>query len=268
MKLKNKTIAIIGGGNLGMAIAQGLSAAGLLQHNKLIITRRRWPQSAVSPRLQGQVTHTTDNRQAVATADIVLLCVQPQQLVDVLAGVGQELSGKTIVSTLTGVTLAQLHAQIPGAGLMVRAMPNTALAVRMSMTCLSSRAGRAQLAAIEEIFAALGKTIVIDDDLMQAATVLAASGIAFWLRLIRATTQGGIQLGFDAPEAQQIAVQTCLGAASLLQDNNGSHPEPEIDKVTTPRGCTIEGLNEMEHQGLSSALIKGLVASYKKINEI
>ena len=102
---------------------------------------------------------------------------------------------------------------------------------------------------------------------MQAATVVCASGIAFWMRLIRATTQGAIQLGFDAPEAKQMAVQTCLGAASLL-DELGNHPEAEIDRVTTPKGCTIEGLNEMEHQGLSSALIKGLVTSYQKIEEI
>jgi pyrroline-5-carboxylate reductase len=96
---------------------------------------------------------------------------------------------------------------------------------------------------------------------------LAASGIAFFMRFLRATTQGGIQLGFDAEDAQAIAVQTAKGAALLLQENK-QHPEMEIDRVTTPQGCTIEGLNEMEHQGLSSAIIKGLVASYEKINNI
>ena len=102
---------------------------------------------------------------------------------------------------------------------------------------------------------------------MQAATVICASGVAFWMRLIRATTQGAVQLGFDSEEAQKLSMQTCLGAASLLIDSQ-SHPEQEIDKVTTPSGCTIEGLNEMEHQGLSSSLIRGLVASYEKINQI
>ncbi|MEM8568222.1 MAG: pyrroline-5-carboxylate reductase dimerization domain-containing protein, partial [Bacteroidota bacterium] len=87
------------------------------------------------------------------------------------------------------------------------------------------------------------------------------------MRFIRATTQGGVQLGFDAVDAQEIAVQTCLGAASLLA-GNGNHPESEIDRVTTPSGCTIEGLNEMEHHGLSSALIKGLVTSYEKITNM
>ena len=91
--------------------------------------------------------------------------------------------------------------------------------------------------------------------------------LLFWMRLIRATTQGAIQLGFEAKEAQQLATQTCLGTVSLLLES-GNHPEQEIDKVTTPRGCTIEGLNQMEHEGLSSSLIKGLVASFHKINQI
>lgn len=146
-------------------------------------------------------------------------------------------------------------------------MPNTALAVQQSMTCLSTNGGSNRLDEVQAIFSALGETIIINDELMQAATVLGASGIAFWLRLIRATTQGGIQLGFDAPEAQKIAVQACLGAASLLSEGK-AHPESEIDKVTTPMGCTITGLNEMEHMGLSSAVIKGLVASFNKINEL
>ena len=100
---------------------------------------------------------------------------------------------------------------------------------------------------------------------MQAATVICASGIAFWMRLIRATAQGGIQLGFESDQALEMSMKTALGAAKLLEKNN-SHPEDEIDKVTTPNGCTIEGLIEMEHQGLSSALIKGLTKSFEKIN--
>ena len=102
---------------------------------------------------------------------------------------------------------------------------------------------------------------------MQAATVLGASGIAFFMRYLRAATQGGIQMGFHPEEAQLIAVQTANGAAGLILQN-GQHPEVEIDKVTTPQGCTIEGLNEMEHQGFSSSLIKGLMTSFQKINNI
>ena len=102
---------------------------------------------------------------------------------------------------------------------------------------------------------------------MQAATVLGASGIAFLMRYLRAATQAGVQMGFDSEDAQKIAVQTAKGASLLIQGMD-SHPEIEIDKVTTPKGCTIAGLNEMEHQGFSSALIKGVMTSYEKITQI
>jgi pyrroline-5-carboxylate reductase len=147
-------------------------------------------------------------------------------------------------------------------------MPNTAISVGESMTCLSANEkGKKNIEFAKIIFDAIGKTMCIEEKLMQSATVICASGIAFWMRLIRATAQGAVQLGFHADEAQKLAVQTCLGAASLLI-KSGNHPEQEIDKVTTPSGCTIEGLNEMEHQGLSSSLIKGLVTSFEKINQI
>jgi len=107
--------------------------------------------------------------------------------------------------------------------------------------------------------------MIIEEKNMQAATVISASGIAFWMRLIRATAQGGVQLGFESNQALEMSLMTSLGAAKLLEQNQ-SHPEDEIDKVTTPNGCTIEGLIEMEHQGLSSALIKGIEKSFDKIN--
>jgi pyrroline-5-carboxylate reductase len=136
------------------------------------------------------------------------------------------------------------------------------------MTCLSgNRNGNGNIDYAKIIFNSVGETLCIEENLMQAATIICASGIAFWMRLIRATSQGAIQLGFDAKEAQELAVKTCLGAAKLLIHSE-SHPEQEIDRVTTPSGCTIEGLNEMEHQGLSSSLIRGLVTSFEKISEI
>lgn len=136
------------------------------------------------------------------------------------------------------------------------------------MTCLCTNGcGNSKLPIAEAIFNGLGTSLSIDESLMQAATVLCASGVAFWMRLIRATTQGGVQMGFDADVALKMSMHTAMGAASLLIEA-GTHPEEEIDRVTTPRGCTITGLNEMEHQGLSSSLIKGLNASFNKINEI
>ncbi len=114
------------------------------------------------------------------------------------------------------------------------------------------------------MFNQLGKSVIIDEKLMDSATVLGACGTAYAMRYIRANIQGGIEIGFDAAIASLIAAQTVKGAAELLLQRH-THPEQEIDKVTTPKGCTIAGLNEMEHMGFSSSLIKGITASYKKI---
>lgn len=118
---------------------------------------------------------------------------------------------------------------------------------------------------VKNLFDQLGQAVVIEEELMEAATVLGACGIAYALRFIRAATQGGIEIGFDAKTAALIASQTAKGAAALLLEK-GAHPEQEIDKVTTPKGCTIAGLNEMEHQGFSSSLIRGILSSYQKIS--
>ena len=143
-------------------------------------------------------------------------------------------------------------------------MPNTAIAIRESMTCLSAGAGDGEvLAGVREIFEALGRTLVIEESLMVPATALCACGIAFFLRAVRAASQGGIEIGFHADDALLMAAQTARGAASLLLQA-GSHPENEVDKVTTPRGCTISGLNQMEHHGFSSAMIRGIVTSAEK----
>jgi pyrroline-5-carboxylate reductase len=146
-----------------------------------------------------------------------------------------------------------------------RAMPNTAIAIAESMTCIAySNAESKQVKAVEALFNTLGQSVVIEEKLMEAATIIGACGTAFAMRYIRANIQGGIEIGFDANTARTIVAQTVKGAAELLIQK-GTHPEQEIDKVTTPKGCTIAGLNEMEHNGLSSSLIKGITESYKKI---
>jgi pyrroline-5-carboxylate reductase len=145
-------------------------------------------------------------------------------------------------------------------------MPNTAIGIKQSMTCISYKgASSAQIKTIEDLFNTLGKTITIDEKLMDASTILGACGTAFAMRYIRANIQAGIEIGFDATTARLIAAQTVKGAAQLLIEND-SHPEAEIDKVTTPKGVTITGLNQMEHHGLSSSIIKGITEAYKKMN--
>ena len=263
-------IAIIGVGNLGLAIAKGILASEQLAVDTLYLTKRNTSALEAWAANHDQVKVTSDNKEAVSNAEVVIFAVQPGQLGNLLWDLKPVLNAErhTIISTITGKKIADFEGMLGNEFAIIRSMPNTAAAVGQSMTCVSANTkGQAQLELAKELLGTLGEVMVIEEELMQAATVVCASGIAFWMRLIRATTQGAIQLGFDAPEAQHMAMQTCLGAASLLQ-RGGAHPESEIDRVTTPKGCTIEGLNEMEHQGMSSALIKGLVTSFNKIDDI
>lgn len=262
----NKKIAIIGGGNLGTAIAEGLIISGFVLPGQITITRRNI-QTLNSFKDQG-VAITSDNIQAVRFADVVILAVKPFQVQDVLNEIKDELnvSKHLLVSVMTGVYIKDIHSIVAKPLPVFRAMPNTAIAIRESITCIAhEHAKQEDLAFVHELFDQLGKTITIDEKLMDAATVLGACGTAYAMRYIRANIQGGIEIGFSAATASLIAAQTVKGAAELLLKHN-SHPEQEIDKVTTPKGCTIAGLNEMEHQGFSSSLIKGLIASYKKIS--
>jgi pyrroline-5-carboxylate reductase len=260
-------IAIIGSGNLGTAIARGIVKSKLAPPSAIALTRRQ-PAKLEQFKFDGYRVEG-DNVTAVKSSTTIILAVQPKQLEGVLKEIAPALTDKHIlVSTVTGIPTDEILAHVGKKVPVIRAMPNTAIAIGASMTCLCARdASEKQLADTRKLFDGLGVTLVIEERLMKAATVLAASGIAFFMRYIRAATQGGIQLGFDAEEAQLIAGQTARGAASLLLENE-SHPEMEIDKVTTPEGCTIAGLNEMEHQGLSSALIKGIIVSFDKINTI
>lgn len=261
----NKKIAIIGGGNLGSAIAEGLIQSGFVQPGHLLITKRNI-RTLHSLEEKG-VLVSNDNTEAVRFADLVILAVKPFQVDDVLGSLQLlfDENKHVIVSVVTGVTTTHIHSALNKKISTVRAMPNTAIAIQESMTCLSARdISSEQLDYVKDIFNQLGKVVVIEEKLMDAATVLAACGTAYAMRYIRANIQGGIEIGFDAATASLIAAQTVKGAAELLLTKN-THPEQEIDKVTTPKGCTIAGLNEMEHQGFSSSLIKGIVASYDKI---
>lgn len=259
-------IAIIGTGNLGLAMAKGiLHSAGA---TSMYLTKRN-PKGIEHFTKYGNVKVSGDNREAVRNSDILIFSVQPDQFAPILEQLKDLLTDRhVIISTVTGFEIQKIEQIIGADHYIIRSMPNTAISVGRSMTCIcSNEKGKQRVELAMAIFNRMGHSMEIPEEQMRAATVICASGIAFWMRLIRATTQGAIQLGFDACEAQELAMHTCKGAASLLIAS-GSHPEAEIDRVTTPKGCTIEGLNEMEHQGLSSSLIRGIVSSYDKIAHI
>ena len=261
----NQNIAIIGGGNLGSAIAEGLISSGFAQPGQIMITKRNI--ATLEPLQQKGIQVSSDNTEAVRFAEWVILAVKPFQIKDILQQLKPNFqAGKhRLVSVITGIWIKDIQEIVGSDFTIFIAMPNTAIAIRESITCICRyHAGSDDAAYIGNLFNNLGKTVFIEEKLMDAATVLGACGTAYAMRYIRANIQGGIEIGFDAATASLIAAQTVKGAAQLLLTKH-THPEQEIDKVTTPQGCTIAGLNEMEHQGFSSSLIKGLVTSYKKI---
>lgn len=265
-------ITIIGGGNLGVAIAEGLISSKHSKANDITITRRNI--SLLEDLKKKGVKTESNNSKAVKGTDLILLCVKPFQTKDVLKEIASSLNPKQIlISVVTGISIEDIEdvlrkkQHLESSMPVFRAMPNTAVAITESMTCIAySNANSKQIQTVTKLFDTLGKTVVIEEKLMEAATIIGACGTAFAMRYIRANIQGGIEIGFDANTARTIVAQTVKGAAELLIQN-GTHPEQEIDKVTTPKGCTIAGLNEMEHNGLSSSLIKGITESYKKIEK-
>ncbi|WP_138430444.1 pyrroline-5-carboxylate reductase [Fodinibius saliphilus] len=261
-------VAILGGGNLGSSLAQGFKQSPeAIDKYHITVTRRN---IKLIKHLKGKnVDVSTDNIAAVEGADIIIFAVQPAQINNLIQEIKPALDSKKHIlsSTMAGVSSADIAELTSPKFAILRIMPNTAAAVNQAMTCIEEIENKEAETEVIKLFKTIGRTLVVQSELMEATTVLGACGIAFFLRFIRAASQGGIEVGFHAEEAQFIAAQTALGASALLLDSN-NHPEHEIDKVTTPKGCTIAGLNEMEHNGLSSALIKGIKTSFEKIDEI
>lgn len=256
-------IAIIGAGNLGTSLVKGLVNSGHYQPSNFILTRRNI--SKLASYKEQDYTITSNNNEAISNANIVILAVLPQKIDSVLCEIAQNVTKKhLIISLVSGVKVHQIHAKLSTKIPVIRAMPNTAIAIRESMTCIADNEQfKNRIAEVRELFELVGETIIINEEQMTSATALCACGIAFFLRAIRAASQGGNEIDFHASEALKMAAQTAKGAACLLIANQ-SHPEDEIDKVTSPKGCTIAGLNEMEHNGFSSSFIKGITVSAKQ----
>ncbi len=256
-------ITIIGSGNIGLSLAKGLVKSEQYLAADITLTRRNLVNLQEEAILGFQVSD--NNAEAVLGAEIVVLAILPQQLRKVLEEVKDTVHvGQIVVSVVSGVSCSDIKKVLGANKLVVRAMPNTAIAIGQSMTCIATdNAEDGEIKKVEQLFESVGAVVVIQEDLMTSATALCACGIAFFLRAIRAASQGGVEIGFHAHDALKMAVQTAKGAADLLLQTQ-NHPEGEIDKVTSPKGCTIAGLNEMEHNGFSSAFIKGIKLSAEK----
>jgi len=258
-------IGIIGVGNLGSSIANGLLKSGVKSEN---LTLSEYKIDLLKSFENSGCTLTTDNKSLAQQSDIIIIAVKPFKCLEIISKISSELNGtKTIVSVVTGISINQILETTSLTQKIARVMPNTAISAQESISCFSAKnLSDEEKYEVQNIFNNLGETVEINEELMDAATVLGACGIAYVMRFLRAMTQGGIEIGFSSEMANKIAIQTMKGATELLIQNQ-THPEEEIDKVTTPKGCTIAGLNEMEHQGFSSALIKGVKTSFEAISD-
>lgn len=254
-------IAIIGTGNMGSAIAASLSDT----QYQVICTAS---SEATLHRIREELpyaTVTADNSQAVTDADIVILAVKPRIAQSVLAEIKAHIRpGTTVLSIIAGLTVATLATALDAASgnlSILRVIPNTAIRYRQSVTFIApgNGVGNDAIKTTVDIFSLSGSAFVIDESQMSACTALASCGIAYFLRFIRAAAEGAVELGLKPDFATRVAALTAAGAASLLAE--GAHPEAEIDKVTTPGGLTIKGLNALEDHGFASAVIAALRAS-------
>ena len=260
-------ISIIGAGAMGGALAEGLIKGDYIQNEDICVAD---PQRASREHFANMgITATPSNQLAAQGADVVCVVVKPWLVEQVLKGIKDVLdySQQMLIVVAAGVSSESIKTWLDKGSNMIPTflvIPNIAIAQLQSMTFVVPAAGAEpqHTEQIKTLFDSLGKTIITQENHLAAGTTLASCGIAYAMRYIRAASEGGVDLGFKADEAKEIVMQTMKGAVELLEAS-GLHPEAAIDLVTTPGGVTIKGLNEMEHNGFTSSVIKGLKAGAK-----
>ena len=257
-------IAIIGAGNMGGAIARGLAKGSVIRTEDICVSN---PSQGKLDALKLEfpaMQVTSNNAEAVREADIVLLAVKPWLIEPVLKALPLDVEKQILVSVAAGISFAQFEEWVGEKMTVFRVIPNTAISQLESMTLIASHhATQEQEHLLLDIFNEMGLAMLIPESQMAATTALTSCGIAYVLKYIQAAMQAGVEMGVYPKEAQRMVAQSVKGAALLIL-NNDTHPSIEIDKVTTPGGITIRGVNELEHEGFVSAVIKAIKSSYVK----
>ena len=260
-------LSIIGAGNMGGAIARGLKNSNIISSSEIYCADISHEVLNKIKAFNAEINITTNSVEAVKNADIVIVAVKPWLVETVVNEIKEAMDyeRQIFISLAAGIDFSKLRGflkkendNVPA---IFRIVPNTAIEVKESVNFVSPyNASKEQTEIIKNIFNELGLTFIIEEHLIGAGTALSSCGIAFAFRYIRAAIEGAIEIGLNAELAKKIELQTLRGAIELLEKNN-NHPETEIDKVTTPGGITIKGLNAMEEAGFTNAVIKGLKAS-------
>ncbi len=262
-------VAVLGGGKMGSTLIRALLDAELLEPGQIAVTALHdatLERFADTPGLQTG----TDNAAAVEGADVVLLCVKPQKTAEVLEGVRAALPpGRLLVSIAAGATTEMLERHVQEGVAVVRAMPNTPSLVGAGMTaiCGGKDASSDHLEQARTIFGVMGRTLLIGESSFDAVTGLSASGPAFVYVVIEALAEGGVKAGLPRAVAIELAASACYGAAKMVLETGG-HPALLKDDVTTPAGCTVDGILELEAGGLRVTLIKAVIEAKRRAGEL
>ena len=257
-------LTVIGAGNMGGALIKGWAKSGKVE--SITIADKNEALLREFKNEYPEINTTVDNVAAVKGADIIVLVVKPWLMKLVLDEVKPvlDLNTQIIVSDAANFTTDMLAEQLNATGNYFYVIPNIAaeFAASMSFIAKGADATAESLKAVEDLYAIVGDTLIVEERLVGPGMMMASCGIAYVMRYIRAQMEGGCEMGFYPAQAKQIALQTMQGAVSLLKET-GWHPEEAIDKVTTPGGVTIKGLNELDHSGFNSAVIRSLKAGLK-----
>ena len=256
-------IAIIGAGNIGGAIAAGLQKGSLIPAKNITISDTSEVVLEKMKQISSDWKLTTSNTEAIKDADIIIIAVKPWLVEKIADEIGETIdySRQILISIAAGIEIKKLQKLFDEQAIIFRIIPNTAIEVLESLSSIvPHNANKEQINQIQSIFDELGKTMIVQENQLNAFMSLSSSGIAYAFRYIRAAMEGGVEMGISPQISQEVVIQTFKGAIALLEKNK-THPEVEIDKVTTAGGITIKGLNEMEAHGFSNAVIKGLKKS-------
>ncbi len=267
--LARKKIAVIGTGKLGEILIKALLEAKVVQSGQIMGADK----DLLAAQGQGQahgVKSTTDNAKAARWADVIIVAVRPQSMAEALGSIRKAVHrGKLVISTAASVSTAYIERHLPAGVPVIRTMPNTPCMIRAGMTaiCAGKSAKREHLSLAESIFSAIGRVLVLDEKHMDAVTGLSGSGPAFMYVVLEALSEGGLAVGLPREVATELAAQTMLGAARMALETK-EHPAKLKDVVTTPAGCTIDGLMELESGGLRVTLIKTVVRAARRASEL
>lgn len=254
-------ISIIGAGNMGGAIAKGLTQGTIIRAKDITVSDLSDSTLQGLKAFNPEINITKDNQEAVNQADIVMIAVKPWLVKEIVTGLKFNSDKQIIVSIAAGIPLSEYAGWISSSAVLFRLVPNTAISEMASMTLIASlNASTLQQQLLLDIFNELGMAMLIPEKQIPATTALTSCGIAYVFKYIQASMQAGIEMGIYPKDAMKMVAQSVKGAAEIIL-NNDTHPSVEIDKVTTPGGITIKGINELDHAGFTSAIIKAMLKS-------